>query len=198
MCALLLKGGTPQQFLKDAFQNLVTTYEDVVTFASIDSKTLLVTNLEEFLPEYSSGVHRFVLFKKVSGGLEVGKDGKAADGRLITSISTLDNNESISYGSVSKLIDGVKSGSKQMKKLSTLPVVNTRSKKLKNKNVKNVNVIKTNPKRKRKPPLLVVVPRRPRFKKMMVAKKVVKQNVNVDEKNIGRIIPIIEKRLQKK
>ena len=129
ICALLMKGGTPQQFLKDAFKNLLNQYPDV-QFASVDSTTMLVANLEEHMPEYSKGDHRFVVFKKISGGIESGKDGKQAEGRLITSIAPLDENEGISYGSMSNLVKSVKNGNKKAKKLSSLPQVKTRTKKL--------------------------------------------------------------------
>ena len=121
VCALLLKGGPPPQALKDAFKNLLSTYEDV-NFASIDSQNMLLIGLEEHLPEYQAGHHRFVVFKKVSGGLET------KDGRLVTSISTLD--ESISFNNMSTLITDVKNGSNKPKKLSSAPQVKTRTKKL--------------------------------------------------------------------
>lgn len=121
VCALLLKGGSPPQALKDAFKNLLSTYEDV-TFASVDSQNMLLIGLEEYLPEYEAGHHRFVVFKKVSGGLE------AKDGRLVTSIAPLD--ESISFNNMSTLINNVKNGSNKPKKLSSAPQVKTRTKKL--------------------------------------------------------------------
>ena len=89
MCALLLKGGTPPQFLKDAFKNLLNTYPDV-QFASVDSTTMLLTNLEEHLPVYNKGEHRFVVFKKMSGGIG------EKDGRLITSIVPFSSKEGLS------------------------------------------------------------------------------------------------------
>lgn len=121
ICALLLKGGTPPQALKDAFKNMLSTYEDV-SFASVDTQTMILPGLEEYLPEYEAGHHRFVVFKKISGGLE------AKDGRLITSIAPL--NESISFNNMSNLINDVRSGSVTPKKLSGAPQVKTRSKKL--------------------------------------------------------------------
>lgn len=123
VCALLLKGGTPQQFLKDAFKNLLTSYEDV-QFASLDSATMLLTGLEEYLPEFESGKHRFVVFKKISGGM------KAEDGRLITSMVPLAEDESISFSTMGTLVSDVKSGKSKAKKLSSLPQVKTRTKKL--------------------------------------------------------------------
>jgi len=129
VCALLMKGGPPQQFLKDAFKNLLNQYPDV-QFASVDSATMLLTNLEEHMPEYSKGNHRFVVFKKISGGIAAGKDGKQAEGRLITSIAPLEEDADISYGSMSNLLNAVKNGSKKAKKLSSLPQVKSRTKKL--------------------------------------------------------------------
>jgi hypothetical protein len=121
ICALLLKGGSPPQALKDAVKNLLSSYEDV-QFASVDSQTMLLPGLEEHLPEYETGHHRFVVFKKVSGGLD------AKDGRLITSIAPL--NESISFNNMSTLINNVQNGSTKPKKLSSIPQFKTRSKKL--------------------------------------------------------------------
>ncbi len=120
-CALLLKGGTPTKALKDAFKNLLNTYEDI-QFASFDSQNMMMIGLEDQLPEYKGGHHRFVVFKKISGGLE------SKDGRLITSIAPLE--ESISYNNMSNLINGVINGSTNTKKMSSLPQVKTRSKKL--------------------------------------------------------------------
>lgn len=121
ICALLLKGGTPTKALKDAFKNMLTTYEDV-QFASFDSQNMMMIGLEDQLPEYKGGHHRFVVFKKVSGGMD------AKDGRLVTSIVPLD--AEISYNNMSTLVNDVKNGSKKAKKLSSLPQVKTRSKKL--------------------------------------------------------------------
>ena len=77
MCGLLLKGGKPEPYVKDVVSNLLGAYPDI-QFASVDTTLLLLANLEEYLPEYESGQHRFVLFKKVSGGLEVGDKDKDA------------------------------------------------------------------------------------------------------------------------
>jgi len=120
-CALLLKGGTPTKALKDAFKNLLNTYEDI-EFASVDSQNMMLIGLEDQLPEYQGGHHRFVVFKKVSGGLET------KDGRLVTSMASLDTE--ISYNNMSTLINNVQKGSIKPKKLSSLPQVKTRSKKL--------------------------------------------------------------------
>jgi hypothetical protein len=121
ICALLLKGGTPPQALKDAFKNLLSTYEDV-QFASVDSQTLLLTGLEEYLPEYQPGHHRFVVFKKISGGID------SKEGRLITSISPM--NDVITFHNMSNLVNQVRNGSLAPQKLSGTPQVKTRTKKL--------------------------------------------------------------------
>lgn len=124
ICALLLKG-TKQapKFLKDAMTNLLNEHPKV-DFAAIDSSVLYVRNLEEYLEEYDEGTQqpRFVVFKKVSGSSEAGKD------RLITSIVPL--NEAVSYGTMSNLVASVVSGNVTPQKLSSLPVVKTRTKKL--------------------------------------------------------------------
>ena len=136
-CALLLKGGgTPPKFLKDAIANLLQTYGDdantsadkAVTFASIDSSTLYTLGLEEHISEFQNDEHRFVVFKKVSGGLKKG------DSRLITSMASLSDtsNSVISYNSMESLVTSVINGSSKttMKKLSSLPQVKSRTKKL--------------------------------------------------------------------
>ena len=130
-CALLLKGGPPQPFLKDAVQNLLQKYGDnddmskQVSFASIDSATMYMTGLEEYIPEYTKGEHRFVVFKKVSGGI---KDG---DKRLITSMVSLTEKDTLSYNSMEDLIQSVIKGKNdKVKKLPSLPQVKTRTKKL--------------------------------------------------------------------
>lgn len=130
-CALLLKGGTPQKFLKDAIQSLLQKYGDnddvtkQVSFASIDSATMYTLGLEEFIPEYTKGEHRFVVFKKVSGGIKEG------DKRLITSMVSLGEKDILSHNSMEDLIKSVINGKNdKMKKLSSLPQVKTRTKKL--------------------------------------------------------------------
>lgn len=130
MCGLLLKGGKPEPYVKDAVSNLLGAYPDI-QFASVDTTLLLLANLEEYLPEYESGQHRFVLFKKVSGGLEVGDKDKDAEGkgRLVTSILPLED-PSISYGAINALIKKAQSGSRKPTKLPMLPSIKTRTKKL--------------------------------------------------------------------
>ena len=127
-CGLLIKGGTPENYVKSMVKNLLNNYENI-HFASLDSTSLFLTNLEEYLPEFKKGNHRFVLFKKVSGGLETGKDGKEAQRRLITSILPLEGKD-LSLNVISELIDSATSGSAEMKRLPSLPQVKIRSKKL--------------------------------------------------------------------
>jgi len=124
MCALLLKGSkVAPRWLKDAMGKLVKEYPKI-EMAAIDSHVLYVKNLEDQLVEYDESTQqpRFVVFKKVSGSTETGK------GRLITSFIPLDS--SLSYGTMSNLLASATSGTVAAKKLSSLPVVKTRTKKL--------------------------------------------------------------------
>mmetsp|Transcript_19580 Transcript_19580/g.24693 ORF Transcript_19580/g.24693 Transcript_19580/m.24693 type:complete len:462 (+) Transcript_19580:92-1477(+) len=130
-CAVLLKGGTPQRFMKDAISNLLQKYGDTdnekkrVVFASVDSSVLYMMGLEEHIPEFVKDTHRFVVFKKVSGGI------KEKDSRLITSMASLDDSTKLSHNSMEDLIKSVMSGKNaNIKKLSSLPQVKTRTKKL--------------------------------------------------------------------
>lgn len=127
VCALLLKGGKPEPYVKHAVANLLGKYPSV-QFASIDSTVLFLTNLEEFLPEYEVGVHRFVVFKKVSGGLAVGDNETKAEGRLKTSILHLET-DGVSFGAINNLVSNALNG-KKMKHIPALPSVKTRTKKL--------------------------------------------------------------------
>lgn len=119
-------------------KGLLLSHPDV-PIASIDSATLLVLNLEEKISEYKAGTHRFVVFKKVSGGLNAGgedEDGKKsiAEGRLITSMLDLKEGESLSFNNMSNLINTVEKGgggsNSKMVKLTSMPQVKTRTKKL--------------------------------------------------------------------
>jgi hypothetical protein len=124
VCGLLLKGSkTAPKWLKDAMGALVKEFPKV-SLASIDSSVLYVKNLEDQIEEYDESTQqpRFVVFKKVSGSLETGKD------RLITSTFPLAG--SVSYATLSNTLASVASGSATFKKLSSLPVVKTRTKKL--------------------------------------------------------------------
>ena len=127
MCGLLLKGGKPEPYVKHAIANLLGKYPNV-QFASIDSSALFLTNLEEYLPEYVSGEHRFVVFKKVSGGLAAGDNETKAEGRLKTSILALEE-PGVSFGSMSTLVSNVINGN-QMRNIPALPNIKTRTKKL--------------------------------------------------------------------
>ena len=123
ICGLLLKGEKKAPgYLKDAMSKLLKEYPDV-SFASVDASVLYVLNLEEHLPELENGKPRFVVFKKVSGSLETGGS------RLITSMATLPGNGA-SYGPMSNLVADVVSSKAEMTKLTSLPVIKTRSKKL--------------------------------------------------------------------
>mmetsp|Transcript_17444 Transcript_17444/g.32693 ORF Transcript_17444/g.32693 Transcript_17444/m.32693 type:complete len:439 (-) Transcript_17444:709-2025(-) len=127
VCGLLLKGGKPEPYVKHAVANLLGKYPNV-QFASIDSTVLFLTNLEEYLPEYESGQHRFVVFKKVSGGLAAGDNETKAEGRLKTSILPLES-DGVSFGAINTLVSDALNG-KTMKKIPSLPNVKTRTRKL--------------------------------------------------------------------
>lgn len=124
MCGLLLKGSKQApSWLKDAMGKLVKEFPKI-SLTAIDSSVLYVKNLEDQLEEYDESTQqpRFVVFKKVSGSSEAGKD------RLITSIVPLEG--SVSYGTLSNHLASAVSGSATAKKLSSLPMVKTRTKKL--------------------------------------------------------------------
>mmetsp|Transcript_28294 Transcript_28294/g.42784 ORF Transcript_28294/g.42784 Transcript_28294/m.42784 type:complete len:325 (+) Transcript_28294:393-1367(+) len=125
-CALLMKGSSkPVDIkLKSAIQKLVVE-QPKVTFASVDTSSLYVKNLEDHLPLFQKGQHRFAVFKKVSGDSSNPKEG-----RLITSVASLPKDRSISYGPLSNMVANVLSGGEEMKKLSSLPMIKTRTKKI--------------------------------------------------------------------
>ena len=123
ICALLLKGTTKAPaYLKDAMNKLLKEFPNV-SFAALDASVLYAKNLEEHLPELQNEQPRFVVFKKVSGSIEAGGD------RLKTSISAIPN-LGVSYGQMSNLVGDVVSGKAEMRQISTLPVIKTRTKKL--------------------------------------------------------------------
>jgi hypothetical protein len=126
-CALLLKGGKPEPYVKHAMANLLGKYPNV-QFASVDSNLLFLVNLEEYLPEYVSGEHRFVVFKKLSGGLSAGDNETKAEGRLKTSILALDT-PGVSFAAMDSLVSNAIKG-KNLKKIPALPNIKTRTKKL--------------------------------------------------------------------
>lgn len=124
VCGLLLKGSkTVNSSVKNAVSNLLEQHPKV-SFASVDASVLFVRNLEEYLPEYQPGVHRFVVFEKVSGGTG------SKDDRLVTSIATLDDKAKIGYASMNNLVQSVVDKKASMQKIPALPVIKTRTKKL--------------------------------------------------------------------
>jgi len=122
-CALLMKGSSRpvESHVKKAITKLVAEQPKMV-FASIDTSNLFLANLEEYLPEFQKGTHRFVVFSKMAS--------KTKDSRLVTSIAPLPEDKSVSYGPLSNLCADVLSGARAMKKLTLLPMVKTRTKKL--------------------------------------------------------------------
>jgi len=122
-CALLMKGSSKpvDSSLKKSITKLVVEQPKMV-FASIDTSNLYLKNLEEFLPEFQKGQHRFVVFSKIMS--------KTKDSRLLTSIASLPENKSLSYGPLSNLCADVLSGAQAMKRLTTLPMIKTRTKKV--------------------------------------------------------------------
>jgi hypothetical protein len=126
VCALLLKGQKDSpSYLKDAMKKLVAEFPNV-SFAAVDANVLYVLNLEEHLPELSGGQPRFAVFKKLAGGVDSKSD------RLKTSVAMLPTN-GVGYGPMSNLLASVVNGSADMKKLTSLPVIQTRTKKLEEK-----------------------------------------------------------------
>lgn len=122
-CALLVKGSkSVDSTTKAAIQKLLVEQPKIV-FASVDSSNLYIKNLEEYLPELQKGRHRFVVFKKLSGSLD------PKDTRIVTSIAPLANS-GVSYGQMSNLCAEVMSERKSMTKLTTLPMIKTRTKKV--------------------------------------------------------------------
>lgn len=59
ICGLLLKSGTPES---TSFKSLHTIHRDI-QFASVDSHRFILEGLEEYLPLFKPGQHRFVLFQ---------------------------------------------------------------------------------------------------------------------------------------
>jgi hypothetical protein len=73
-------------------------------------------------------ISRFVVFKKVSGGLAAGDNTTKAEGRLKTSILALED-PGVSFGTMSTLVSNAING-KKMKRIPALPNIKTRTKKL--------------------------------------------------------------------
>lgn len=124
VCGLLLKGGKQSpNYVKDAMSKLLVEYPKVA-FAAVDTSVLYVKGLEaEYMPEFVSGQPRFVVFQKTSGS--TGKDGD----RLKTSLAALPTN-GVGYGPMSNLIAGVIQKTQDMTKITSLPTIKTRTKKL--------------------------------------------------------------------
>jgi hypothetical protein len=129
MCGLLLKGSkSSPNYVKDAMLKLISEHpQKNIAFAAVDTSVLYLKNLEEYLPELQSGQPRFVMFSKVSGAAGGGE--KKGGERLKTSIAALPTS-GVSYGQMSNLVASVVSGTQDMTKLTMLPTVNTRTKKL--------------------------------------------------------------------
>lgn len=125
MCGLLLKGAKQSpKYVKDAMAKLVVEFPKV-TFAAVDASVLYVKGLEaEFLPEMVDGQPRFAVFKKVSGS----SDSNSKE-RLKTSVTALPTS-GVAYGPMSNLVAGVVQNTQDMSKVSSLPTVKTRTKKL--------------------------------------------------------------------
>lgn len=123
ICGLLLKGGKQSpNYVKDAMSKLLTEFPKV-TFGAIDTSVLYVKGLEaEFLNEMVTGQPRFVVFEKVV-------DPKAKD-RLKTSVATLPGGNGVAYGPMSNLVGSVVQKTATMQKVTTLPTIKTRTKKL--------------------------------------------------------------------
>mmetsp|Transcript_12166 Transcript_12166/g.18277 ORF Transcript_12166/g.18277 Transcript_12166/m.18277 type:complete len:467 (-) Transcript_12166:36-1436(-) len=146
-CAVLLKGsGTVEARVKNAVTNLVTDYPGV-QIASVDSTSNYLANLEEVLldlSEYEEDRHRLVMFKKVSGSAvtpeDIGDEDEDEEtpnkappqdsGRLITSVAVYESGQSFSTNNLADFIQNVQSGKIKAKKLSTLPSLKTRTKKV--------------------------------------------------------------------
>ena len=126
ICALLLKGGKQSpKYVKDAIEKLIVEYPKV-GFGAVDTSVLYVKGLEaEYMTEFVSGTPRFVVFEKVSGSSDKSKTDSS---RLKTSVAVLDS--SVGYGPMSNLIGDVVSKKAKMQKVSTLPTIKTRTKKL--------------------------------------------------------------------
>lgn len=127
ICALLLKGSKQSpNYVKDAMAKLLVEYPKVA-FGAVDTSVLYVKGLEaEYLPAFEKDVPRFAVFEKVAGSAD--KKNMDAE-RLKTSVVSLPKG-GVAYGPMSNLIASVVQKSSTMTKVSTLPTVKTRTKKL--------------------------------------------------------------------
>jgi hypothetical protein len=125
ICGLLLKGAKESpKYVKDAMSKLLTEFPKV-TFAVVDTSVLYAKGLEaEFLPEMVEGQPRFAVFQKVAGSIDSG-----SKERLQTTVAALPSS-GVSYGPMSNLVAGVVQKTQDMQKVSMLPTIKTRSKKL--------------------------------------------------------------------
>jgi hypothetical protein len=89
-----------------------------VALCHVDASVVFVRNLEDYLDEFSAGTHWFVMFRKVSGGLD------AKSHRLITSVAPL-LDKKIGYASVNDLVQSVVGGKATMTPIPALPVIST-------------------------------------------------------------------------
>ena len=144
-CAVLIKGDTPTSTLKSSMQQLMESYEGnkSLEFASLDGTALAMTNLEQYQELVPKGKFQFLLFKKVSGGLKVAKDNKSkneeeekekpktkSDSRLITS-TVIYESEDYSFNALNTFLSSqMTPSSSTFKKLSVLPAIATRTKKV--------------------------------------------------------------------
>ena len=131
VCGLLLKGSkNSPSYVKDAMNKLLNEYPKDVTFGVVDTSLLYVKNLEDLLPyEFQEGQPRFVVFQKVSGSVKTQKDDGNKSDRLKTSVAYLPTN-GVSYGPMSNLVSSVLQKSAGMTKVTALPTIKTRTKKL--------------------------------------------------------------------
>jgi hypothetical protein len=102
--------------------NLLQQHSNVA-LCHVDASVLFVRNLEDYLDDVSAGTHWFVVFQKVSGGLDAKSD------RFITSMAPLQDKK-IGYVSMNDLVQSVVGGKATMTPIPALPVISIRTKKL--------------------------------------------------------------------
>jgi hypothetical protein len=133
ICALLLKGAkTSPNYVKTAMEKLLVEYPQVA-FAAVDTSVLYIKGLEaEYLTEFQPDRPRFAVFEKVAGSSSststAKSDNNKNSSRLKTSVVTL--RDSVAYGPMSNLIASVIQKTATMQKVSSLPTIKTRTKKL--------------------------------------------------------------------
>jgi hypothetical protein len=134
ICALLLKGAkTSPNYVKTAMDKLLVEYPKVA-FAAVDTSVLYIKGLEaEYLTEFQPDRPRFAVFEKVGGPSSSSSSSTTDDdtnntSRLKTSVVTLP--DSVTYGPMSNLIASVIQKTATMQKVSSLPTIKTRTKKL--------------------------------------------------------------------